>query len=153
MVTVGYAQVSTIRQNLDVKIEKLREYGCDEIFEERHSGRSAARPALKECPRHIRRGDVLVTTRLDRLARSPLDLHRILEQLQESEVGFVVLDQATDTATSAGKLVFGVLAAVAEFETPSPERAPGGRDLEYVEILVQGKDIIEKVYINWSDKS
>ena len=71
MATVGYARVSTIGQNLDVQLEKLREYGCEEIFEEKRSGRFAAR-----------------------LARSTLDLHRILEQLQENEVGFVVLDQA-----------------------------------------------------------
>ena len=116
MATVGYARVSTIGQNLDLQLEKLLEYGCDEIFQEKRSGRTAARPALKECLRFVRRGDVLVITRLDRLARSTLDLHRILEQLQENDVGFVVLDQAIDTTTSAGKLVFGILASVAEFE-------------------------------------
>ncbi len=117
MATVGYARVSSIGQNLDVQLDKLREYGCDEIFEEKRSARTAARPALKECLRYVRRGDVLVITRLDCLARSTLDLHRILEQLQENQVGFVVLDQAIDTTTSAGKLVFGILASVAEFET------------------------------------
>lgn len=80
-------------------------------------GQTAVRPALKECLRYVRRGDVLVITRLDHLARSTLDLHRILEQLQENDVGFVVQDQAIDTTTSAGKLVFGILASVAEFET------------------------------------
>ena len=117
MATVGYARVSSIGQNLDLQLGKLREYGCEEIFQEKRSGRTAARPALKECLRYVRRGDVLVITRLDRLARSTLDLHRILEQLQENDVGFVALDQAIDTTTSAGKLVFGILAAVAEFET------------------------------------
>ena len=97
MATAGYAWVSSIGQNLDVQLDKLREYGCEEIFEEKRSGRTASRPALKECLRYVRRGDVLVITRLDRLARSTLDLHRILEQLQESDVGFVVLDQAIDT--------------------------------------------------------
>ena len=116
MATVGYARVSSIGQNLDLQLEKLQEYGCEEIFQEKRSGRTAARPALKECLRYVRRGDVLVITRLDRLARSTLDLHRILEQLQENDVGFVVLDQAIDTTTSAGKLVFGILASVAEFE-------------------------------------
>ena len=89
MAIVGYARVSTIGQNLDVQLEKLREYGCEEIFEEKRSGRTAARPALKECLRYVRRGDVL--------ARSTLDLYRILDQLQENGVGFVVLDQAIDT--------------------------------------------------------
>ncbi len=116
MATVGYARVSSIGQNLDLQLEKLREYGCDEIFQEKRSGRTAARPALQECLRYVRRGDVLVITRLDRLARSTLDLHRILEELQKNKVGFVVLDQAIDTTSSAGKLVFGILASVAEFE-------------------------------------
>ena len=117
MATVGYARVSTIGQNLELQLEKLWEYGCDEIFQEKRSGHTAARPALKECLRYVRRGDVLAITRLDRLARSTLDLHRILEQLQENQVEFVVLDQAIDTTTSAGKLIFGILASVAEFET------------------------------------
>ena len=121
MATAGYARVSSIGQNLDVQLDKLREYGCEEIFEEKRSGRTASRPALKECLRYVRRGDVLVITRLDRLARSTLDLHRILEQLQESDVGFVVLDQAIDTMTSAGKLMFGILTSVAEFETHLPK--------------------------------
>ncbi len=116
MATVGYARVSSIGQNLDVQLDRLQEYGCDEIFREQSSGRSATRPALKECLRYVRRGGILVITRLDRLARSTLDLHRILAELQENQVGFVVLDQAIDTTTSAGKLVFGILAAVAEFE-------------------------------------
>ena len=116
MATVGYARVSSIGQNLDLQLEKLQEYGCEEIFQEKRSGRTAARPELNECLRYVRRGDVLVITRLDRLARSTLDLHRILEELQKNKVGFVVLDQAIDTTTSAGKLVFGILAAVAEFE-------------------------------------
>ncbi len=116
MATVGYARVSSIGQNLELQLEKLREYGCDEIFQEKISGRTAARPKLNECLRFVRRGDVLVITRLDRLARSTLDLHRILEELQKNKVEFVVLDQAIDTTTSAGKFVFGILAAVAEFE-------------------------------------
>lgn len=113
---MGYARVSSIGQNLDLQLEKLREYGYDEIFQEKRSGRTAARPKLNECLRYVRGGDVLVITRLDRLARSTLDLHRILEELQKNKVGFVVLDQAIDTTSPAGKLVFGILAAVAEFE-------------------------------------
>ena len=113
---MGYARVSSIGQNLDLQLEKLREYGCDEIFQEKISGRTAARPKLNECLRYVRGGDVLVITRLDRLARSTLDLHRILEELQKNKVGFVVLDQAIDTTSSDGMLVFGILAAVAEFE-------------------------------------
>ena len=128
MSTVEYARVSSIVQNLKLQLGKLREYGCDEIFQEKRSGRTAARPALKECLRFVRRGDVLVITRLDRLARSTLDLHRILEELQKNKVGFVVLDQSIDTISSASKLVFGILASVADYSTetchPGPWRKP-----------------------------
>ena len=84
MATVGYARVSTIGQNLGVQLEKLREYGCEEIFEEKRSGWAVARPALKECLRYIRHGDVLVITRLDRLERSTLDdMCRVNRQIDE----------------------------------------------------------------------
>jgi len=116
MASVGYARVSTTGQKLDVQLEKLLKFGCDPIFQEKESGLQSDRAELKECLRYLRRGDVLVITRLDRLARSTLDLHKILGQLQTDEVGFVVLDQAIDTTTSHGRFLFSILAAMAEFE-------------------------------------
>jgi DNA invertase Pin-like site-specific DNA recombinase len=76
------------------------------------------RNALQQALEWMREGDTLVVTRLDRLARSGKDLHAIIDQLQTKRVGFRCLQQgAVDTTTSMGKLVLGILGAVAEFET------------------------------------
>jgi DNA invertase Pin-like site-specific DNA recombinase len=114
---VGYARVSSLGQSLAVQVDKLEEHGCGEIFQEKRSGTTAARPALRECLRHVRKGDILIITKLDRLARSTLDLHRILAVLKDKKVGFKVLDQSIDTTTKEGRLMFSILASIAEFET------------------------------------
>ena len=72
---------------------------------------------MKQCLDYERDGDVLVITKLDRLARSTLDLHKIVEQLNTKNVGFKVLDQSIDTTTKEGRLMFSILASIAEFET------------------------------------
>jgi DNA invertase Pin-like site-specific DNA recombinase len=115
---VGYARVSSTGQSLDVQLEQLRAAGAEKVFEEKASGRSAnGRPELAACLDYVREGDTLIVTRLDRLARSMIDLHQIVERLQEKVVDFRCLQQAgVDTTGSMGRLVFGILAAVAEFE-------------------------------------
>jgi DNA invertase Pin-like site-specific DNA recombinase len=117
MAIVGYARVSSSGQSLAVQLDKLSEAGCTEVFQEKRSGLTAQRPALKECLRFVRKGDVLVITRLDRLARSTLDLHKIVQELDEREVGFKVLDQPIDTTTKEGRLMFSIIASIAQFET------------------------------------
>lgn len=116
---VGYARVSSAGQSLDVQLEQLEAAGCapENIYQEKRSGRSAAdRPALKDAIRFVRKGDTLVVTRLDRLARSMLDLHQIIDKLTSKGVGFRALQQPVDTTTPTGELILGVLAAVAQFE-------------------------------------
>jgi DNA invertase Pin-like site-specific DNA recombinase len=117
MAIVGYARVSSSGQSLAVQLDKLSDAGCSEIFQEKRSGLTAQRPALKECLRFVRKGDVLVITRLDRLARSTLDLHKIVQELDGREVGFKVLDQPIDTTTKEGRLMFSIIASIAQFET------------------------------------
>ena len=117
MAIVGYARVSSIGQSLDVQLDKLKAYGCEEIFKEKRSGVTADRPELKECRKYVRKGDLLVITKLDRLARSTFHLTQIAEELREKGAELVVLDQNIDTSTSVGKLLFNVLASIAEFET------------------------------------
>ncbi|WP_432745413.1 recombinase family protein [Methylobacter sp. G7] len=121
MAKIGYARVSSTGQSLDIQLDKLAAYGCTEpdgqIFQEKKSGTSTdKRIALAECLRHVRKGDTLVITKLDRLARSTLDLAKIADILKKKGVELVVLDQGMDTATPAGKLLFDMLGAVAEFE-------------------------------------
>jgi DNA invertase Pin-like site-specific DNA recombinase len=114
---VGYARVSTTDQHLDLQLAKLQAAGCEEIFKEHRSGTSAARPALQECLKFLRRTDTLVITRLDRLARSILHLCTIAADLRQRGIQLLVLDQAIDTSTSSGILHFHMLGAIAEFET------------------------------------
>ena len=85
MAIVGYARVSSSGQSLAVQLDKLSDAGCSEIFQEKRSGLTAQRPELKECLRFVRKGDVLVITRLDRLARSTLDLHKIVQELEKAK--------------------------------------------------------------------
>jgi len=116
MSTVGYARVSTVGQSLNVQLEKLSPI-CDKVFKEKKSGTTAQRPKLKACLGYLREGDTLVITKLDRLARSTFHLTQMAESLKEQGIGLKVLDQAIDTTTPTGKLLFDVLAAISEFET------------------------------------
>ena len=128
MAVVGYARVSSVGQSLEVQQEKLVSYGVDKLFAEKLSGTTAARPELKSCLDYVRAGDVLVITKLDRLARSTLHLHKIVNDLNNRGVGFKVLDQSIDTTTKEGRLLFSILASLAEFETElRAERTNEGR--------------------------
>ena len=115
---VGYARVSSTGQSLDIQHEALLEAGCEKVFAEKVSGRSTKdRVELMQAMDFVREGDTLVVTRLDRLARSVGDLHRIIETLNEKQVAFRCLNQSgVDTSSSTGKLMLSILGAVAQFE-------------------------------------
>lgn len=116
MARVGYARVSSTGQSVELQLDKLKGAGCDKVFHEKLSGSTAQRPQYKACMECLREGDCLVITRLDRLARSVLDLAKILARFEQEGINLLVIDQSIDTATSSGKLLFNMLAAVAEFE-------------------------------------
>jgi DNA invertase Pin-like site-specific DNA recombinase len=114
---IGYARVSSHGQSLETQIEKLTAFGCEKLFQEKRSGGSTAkRDAVKDALEFGREGDVLVITKLDRLARSMFDLQKITQELDRKKVDLVVLDQKIDTTTPTGRLTFHLLGAVAEFE-------------------------------------
>ena len=116
MSKVGYARVSSTGQSLEVQLTKLAT--CDKVFSEKKSATSTnGRTALADCLTYLREGDQLLITRLDRLARSVLDLTKIAHDLQQRKIDLVVLDQSIDTSTPTGKLMFNMLGAIAEFET------------------------------------
>lgn len=116
---VGYARVSSVGQSLEVQLEALMDAGCEKVFSEKRSGKTTTgRPALADALDFVRDGDSLIVTRLDRLARSAGDLHAIVAQLAAKGIGFRCLQQAQlDTTSSTGKLLLGVLASIAEFES------------------------------------
>lgn len=118
MAVVGYARVSTTGQSLDVQLEQLTKAGCTKVFSEKRSGLDGKRPELAACLDYVRDGDTLLVTKLDRLARSTTDLYRTIETLKAKNVGFRVVDDPTiDTTSRTGKLIMGILALIAEFET------------------------------------
>lgn len=118
MATVGYARVSSGQQDHALQVDRLKAAGADKVFAEKRSGLDGDRQELLRCLDYVREGDVLVVTKLDRLARSTADLYKIITGLEAKGVDFKVLDDATvDTTTRTGKLVMGILALIAEFET------------------------------------
>ncbi len=118
MALVGYARVSSTGQSLEVQREQLLAAGCEEIFEEKRSGTTTVgREQLDAALRFVRKGDVFLVCRLDRLARSLVDLRKIIDSLTEKGVGFRCLQQHIDTTSSEGRLMLNILASFAEFET------------------------------------
>lgn len=114
---IGYARVSTEDQDLALQRAALRTAGCKRVYEEKVSGAKRDRPELARLLDQVRPGDVIVVSRLDRLARSTRDLLEIAEQLNEAEAGLRSLGEPwADTTTPAGRMVLTVFAGIAEFE-------------------------------------
>src|SRR3954468_4531116 len=114
---IGYARVSTLDQNPDLQLERLREAGCERTIIEKASGARTDRPELTRLLHDIlREGDTLVVWKLDRLARSLKQLIETAEDLKGHGIGLVSLTDAIDTSSPGGMLVFHMLGAIAEFE-------------------------------------
>lgn len=141
---VGYARVSSNSQSLELQLEALKTAGCDKIFSEKRSGTTTdGRDALVQALEFAREGDTLVVTRLDRLARSMIDLRQIVADLATKDVTFRCLQQgAIDTTRSDGKLLLNILASFAEFETDlRRERQRDGIDKAKAAGVYKGRPI------------
>jgi DNA invertase Pin-like site-specific DNA recombinase len=115
---IGYARVSSTGQNEAAQLDILTRNGVNEIFVDKASGTTRqGRDRLADAIRFARKGDVLMVTRLDRLARSVIDLHAISQELESKGVNLIVTEQSIDTTTPTGRLMFNMLGAIAEFET------------------------------------
>jgi DNA invertase Pin-like site-specific DNA recombinase len=113
----GYARVSTNGQALDAQVTQLEAAGCARIFQEKVSGAKSDRAELKKLLRTLRVGDLVLVTRLDRLARSTRDLLNILALVSDKSAGFRSLgDIWADTTTAHGRLMLTILGGLAEFE-------------------------------------
>jgi DNA invertase Pin-like site-specific DNA recombinase len=114
---LGYARVSTEDQRLDLQRARLKKAGCGRLFEEKISGAARQRPALERLLQELRADDILVVSRLDRLARSTAELLRIAEVIREKDAGLQSPEEPwADTTTPAGRMVLTMFAGVAEFE-------------------------------------
>ena len=114
---VGYARVSTKDQLLELQLDALRKAGCKRIFRDKLSGRKHDRPGLLKAIAIMQPGDTLVVWKLSRLGRSIKQLLETVELLEKRGIAFKSLNESIDTTTAAGKLIFHVLAAVAQFES------------------------------------
>lgn len=112
----GYARVSTESQNLDRQIDALKKYGVDHIYNEKMTGTKRNRPELNKMLERMAEGDTVVVESLSRLGRSTKDLIGLTELFQDKGVHLVSLKENIDTGTSAGKLLFTLMSAVAQFE-------------------------------------
>ena len=113
----GYARVSTNGQALDAQVTQLEAAGCVRVFREKVSGAKTDRVELKKLLRALGAGDLVLVTRLDRLARSTRDLLNILALVSDRSAGFRSLGDAwADTTTAHGRLMLTVLGGLAEFE-------------------------------------
>jgi DNA invertase Pin-like site-specific DNA recombinase len=114
---IGYARTSTLEQvaGFESQIEELKKIGCEKMFNEQVSS-LAEREQLKLALDFVREGDTFVVTKLDRLARSVVDLINIIQILENKKVALKVLNLGMDTSTPTGKLMLTVLGGVAQFE-------------------------------------
>ncbi|HHG3227547.1 TPA: recombinase family protein [Vibrio parahaemolyticus] len=113
---IGYARVSSDDQELHLQLDALNDIGCDKIYTEKASGKVTNRPELEKALDNLRKGDMLVVWRLDRLGRSLPHLIETVNDLKARNIGFVSITEAIDTSSPAGELIFHIFGAIAQFE-------------------------------------
>ena len=113
---IGYARVSKDEQNLDLQTDALTAAGVEKFFTDKMSGAKADRKGLADALSHLRKGDVLVVWKLDRLGRGTLQLMLLLNELHERGIDFRSLTEGIDTTTSFGRFYFTMAAALAQLE-------------------------------------
>lgn len=126
---IGYARVSTNDQETAAQVAALKAAGCERTYRAKASGGRWDRPELHRLLDHLRKGDVLVVWKLDRLSRSLRDVLTIMERLGDAKAGFRSLTEAIDTTTPAGRMMMQMVGAFAEFERAMlRERTKAGLD-------------------------
>jgi DNA invertase Pin-like site-specific DNA recombinase len=113
---IGYARVSTNEQDAAAQVQALEAAGCELIFREKASGGRWDRPELHRLLGQLRRGDILVVWKLDRLSRSLKDVLTIMERVQKAKAGFRSLTEVIDTTSPAGRMMMQMVGSFAEFE-------------------------------------
>src|SRR3954454_8751639 len=121
---IGYARVSTTDQETATQVAALKAAGCERIFREKASGGRWDRPGLHRLLGQLRKGDVLVVWKLDRLSRSLKDVLTIMEHVLKAKAGFRSLTEAIDTTTPAGRMMMQMVGSFAEFERAMLKERP-----------------------------
>ncbi|MEF1217758.1 recombinase family protein [Photobacterium damselae] len=116
MSQVGYARVSTQDQSLDLQLRQLTEFGCEKIFSDIASGSNTKREGYHDLMEYLRVGDVLAVTRVDRIARSVLDLQQLVKAVKQRGITLTAIEQPITTDSATGKAFLDMLAVFAEFE-------------------------------------
>ncbi|MFP1740059.1 recombinase family protein [Lonsdalea quercina] len=116
MAKIGYMRVSTIDQSNYLQRDALISAGCDQIFEDRMSGKVENRPGLKRALKCMEKGDSLIVWKLDRLGRSVKNLIALISELHDRGIHFRSLTDSIDTGTAMGRFFFHVMSALAEME-------------------------------------
>lgn len=132
LVIYGYARVSTVEQDTALQVDALKRAGVDRLLQEKISG-VGARVQLERLLYLLKRGDVVLVYRIDRVARSLSDLLRILERITAAGATFRSLSEPIETATPVGRMILQMLGAVAEFERSLiRDRCMAGQDAAYL---------------------
>ncbi len=113
---LGYARVSTQDQDKVAQISSLKSAGCEIIFHEKASSGRWERPELHRLLGQLRKGDVVVVWKLDRLSHSLKDLLTLMEKIQQAGAGFKSLTEAIETTSPAGRMMMQIVGSFAEFE-------------------------------------
>lgn len=151
MANVAYIRVSTMEQNEGRQVEALKPYSIDKWFIDKASGKNTDRPQFRQMLDYIREGDVVFVEDFSRLSRSVADLLRIVNLLQEKQVGLVSLKEKIDSSTPQGRLMLTMIGAINEFERANIlERQAEGIALAKQRGAYKGRKRIEKP-ANWSE--
>jgi len=113
---LGYARVSSSEQDTTLQLDAFERAGVNRVFQEKRAGAGVYRPELERLLEHLREGDVVVVYKLDRLARSLVDLLHLLGKIEARGAAFRSLTEVIDTSTPAGRMMMQLLGAFAEFE-------------------------------------
>lgn len=137
---IGYARVSTNEQDTAAQVNALKAPSCERIYRAKASGGRWDRPELHRLLDQLRKGDVLVVWKLDRLSRSLRDVLTIMERLADAKAGFRSLTEAIDTTTPAGRMMMQMVGAFAEFERAMlKERTKAGLEAARQEGRIGGR--------------
>ena len=137
---IGYARVSTRDQDTEAQIAALKAAGCELIFQEKASGGRWDRPELHRLLGQLRKGDVVVVWKLDRLSRSLKDVLILMEKIDQAGADFRSLTEVIDTTTPGGRMMMQIVGTFAEFERAMlRERTRNGLDVARKQGRVGGR--------------